>query len=72
MNKYDEAASCFARSVRFYPLIGRSITWSRFGNIAYQVIKPYLAVVFCRLKAVMMAAKKQPRNPKKHPLPHKN
>lgn len=55
--KYSEAARLFARALRYRPLIGSSISWARYGNPVYKVLKPYLAAAFCAGKSVSLQLK---------------
>ena len=47
-----DAARYFAMALRHDPAIGRRLGWSRFANPAYQIARPYVAILGCAVEAL--------------------
>jgi len=52
-NEYRRAIRYFLAAIRRDPLIGLKISWARFANPLYKVLRPYLAVLYCVILLVL-------------------
>ncbi len=50
--KYEEAFFYYRMAFKFDPFIGSAITWGRFSNKAYRLIRPYLVTIYCGILAL--------------------
>ncbi len=50
---YRKATECYLKAVECDPTIGLKISWSRFSNLFYRLLRPYLAVAYCALMSLV-------------------
>ena len=53
--RFRAAARSFAMAVRLDPLVGVKVPWSRSTNAGYRAARPFVAAVYCGLRAFAMA-----------------
>ncbi len=51
---YKEALFYYGQALEFSPFIGDFISWSRFRNRLYRLIKPYIALVYCWVFSILL------------------
>ncbi len=54
-----QAAGAFAQAVRHDPLIGSKMGWGRSAHRSYQILKPYLAIVYCLVRGLRVGKSSQ-------------
>lgn len=59
---YPRAAQHFKAAVCCDPFIGSKVPWSRFRHSWYRSIRPYLALLWCRLSAIGLMRTKHARH----------
>ncbi len=49
---YAQAGQHFRTAVRYDPAVGLKIPWGRIKHPAYRLVRPYVGLLFCRLKTL--------------------
>jgi hypothetical protein len=57
--EYRGAARHYRAALACDPLIGTKISWSRFANPVYRFFRPYAAVLYCALAALVADAARE-------------
>lgn len=54
LQRYDSAMKFYSLAVWNYPFVGTRISWSKHRNKAYQLLRPYAAIVYCALVSCVL------------------